>query len=74
MFTYEIIGYSFIPAKSLYVLHMFYEREGTEGYAVETCFVKQNAVVGGPVTCGATCKIYRDNRGYCQGVEILGKS
>jgi hypothetical protein len=71
MFTYEIIGYSFIQAKSLFVVHLKYLREGTEGYAVETCFVRQSAVEGGQIACGKLCKIYRDNRGYCQGIEIV---
>lgn len=71
MFIYEIIGYSFIQAKSLFVLHLQYLREGTTGHAVETCFVRQNAVEGGLVDVGKLCKVYRDNRGYCQGIEIV---
>lgn len=71
MFTYEIIGYSFIQAKSLFVVHLKYLREGTTGYAVETCFVRQSAVEGGAIEVGKLCKIYRDNRGYCQGIEIV---
>lgn len=71
MFTYEIIGYSFIVGKSLFVVHLKYLREGTEGYAVETCFVRQNAVEGGQIDIGKLCKIYRDNRGYVQGMEII---
>lgn len=71
MFTYEIIGFSFISSKDLFVLHLKYLQQGTEGYAVEVCFCKKGFIEGGSVKLGSLCKIYRNQKGFCIGVEII---
>lgn len=71
MFVYEIVGFSYIQAKDLYVLHMEYDSPGTTGKAVETVFVKSQFIEGGQIGVGQLCKVYRNQRGYCQGIEIV---
>lgn len=71
MFIYEIIGYSFIQAKDLFVLHLSYDQPMTKGKAVEVVFVKKQFIEGGTVELGAICKVYRNQKGFCVGVEIV---
>lgn len=71
MFIYEIVGYSFIESKELFVLYLQYDSHGVKGKAVEVVFVKQQFVEGGRIDVGQLCRVFRNQKGYVQGVEIV---
>lgn len=71
MFIYEVIGFSYISQKGLFVLHLTVDRVGVKGKAVETVFVNEQFIEGGKIDVGSIVKIYRDARGFTQGVEVV---
>jgi hypothetical protein len=71
MFLYEVVGICYVDKKDLYIIHVEYDRPGVKGKAVETIFVKKDYVDGTGLNVGSLIKIYRDNRAFVQGIEIV---
>lgn len=71
MFIYEIVGWSHIASKDLFIVHLMFEDPRVHGKAVEVVFVKPEYVEGGKIDVGQLCRVYRNNKGFVSGIEIV---
>lgn len=71
MFVYEIVGYSFIDKKDLFILHLQFDDPRVKGKAVEVVFVKPQYIEGGKIEVGSLIRVYRNSKGFVSGVEII---
>lgn len=71
MFCFEVLGYYFNSDKGFFVLHIAGDMPGVKGKAVDQVFVYANRIEGGKIDIGSLVKVYRDAKGYVQGVEVI---